>query len=135
MLVAGPRSCRSGAVAIKEDWMHSEIDETPGKGREARTFERISVRAFSGLEVELGPLGKPSAYSKPVNISRGGLQARTGAALFEGTEGTECLIRFLDPSGRLTPDRMLGWVRRVEQSAGYCVVSVEFTQPLERVSL
>lgn len=115
--------------------MHSEIDETPGDGCEARTFQRIAVPAFSGFEVELGPLGKPPAHSKPINISRSGLQTRTGVASFAGTEGTECLIRFLDPSGRLAPDRTLGRVRRVEESAGYFVVAVEFTHPLERVSM
>ncbi len=92
------------------------------------------MRAFSGLEVELGPLGKAPAHGKPMNISRSGLQARTGAS-FAGTEGTECLIRFFDASGRLAPDRMLGRVCRVEQSGGYCVVSVQFAHPLERVSM
>ncbi len=115
--------------------MYNEIEETPGLGREARTFERVDVRAFSGLEVALGPLGRPPTYSRPLNISRGGIQMRTGAGSFAGAEGTECLIRFRDPNGRLAPDRALGWVRRVEESAGYFLVAVEFTHPLERVSL
>jgi hypothetical protein len=115
--------------------MYSEIDETPGTGREARTFERIPVPAFSGFEVELGPLGQPPAHSVPMNISRSGLQTRTGVASFAGAEGTECLIRFVDPSGRLAPDRTLGRVRRVEESAGYFVVAVEFAHPLDRVAM
>jgi len=115
--------------------MYNEIEEKPSVGRETRSFERINVPAFGGFEVTLGPLGKPPAYSTPVNVSRGGIQTRTGVSSFEGTEGTECLIRFRDPNGRLTPDRTLGWVRRVEESAGYYLVSVEFTHPLERISL
>lgn len=115
--------------------MYNEIEDTPSGGYEARTFQRVDVPAFGGFEVALGQLGKRPAYSRPLNISRGGIKMRTGAGSFAGTEGTECLIRFRDPNRRLTPDRALGWVRRVEESAGYALVSVEFTHPLERVSL
>ena len=115
--------------------MYNRIEETPSAGLETRSFERIDVPAFGGFEVALGPLGKPPAYSTPINISRGGIQMRTGVGLFAGTEGTECLIRFRDRNDRLTPDRALGWARRIEESAGYFLVSVEFTHPLERLSL
>ncbi len=115
--------------------MYNEIEETPNAGREARTFRRVDVPAFGGFEVALGPLGRPPTYSTPINVSRGGIKTRTGVGMFAGTEGTECLIRFRDPNGRVTPDRALGWVRRVEESAGYFLVSVEFTHPLERVAL
>ena len=49
--------------------MHSDVDEVPGDGREARIFDRVPVRAFSGLEVEVGPLGKAPAHGKPMNIN------------------------------------------------------------------
>ena len=108
-------------------------NETKTSG-ELRRFPRVTSPAFNEMSVELGTLGTPPAESVPINISRGGLQTRTGATMFKGSEGDEILIRFTDAEGRLVPDRALGWVRRVEKSRGYFLISVEFTHPLERIT-
>ena len=102
-------------------------------GQEQRLFERTDVTA-AGLEVTVGELGKPPTESRLLNISRGGLQLRTGVGFFEGSEGTECVIRFRDANGRLTPTQTLACVRHVEESAGYFLVAVEFTQPLDHAA-
>ena len=112
----------------------NDHNETPG-GAELRCFARISFPAFNRMSVELGPLGRRPAEGVPLNISRGGLQTRTGATMFQGSVGDEILIRFDDPAGRLVPDRALGWVRRVEESRGYFLISIEFSHPLERIDL
>lgn len=115
--------------------MFREIEERPNSGREARAFQRIDLPAPEEFEVALGPLGEPPLYSMPINISRGGIQTRTGVGTFEGREGTECLIRLNDPRGRVVPDRATAWVRRVERSGGYFLVALEFTHPLHRISM
>ena len=90
---------------------------------------------YGGFEVALGPLGKPPTFGTPVDISRGGLKTRTRDSVFDCSAGTEYLIRFRDPHGRLAPDRTLAWVRRIEEKQGQYLVSLEFTHPLERVSI
>jgi len=113
--------------------MNRETETTSHTAHELRCFARVDVPRFSTVSVEFGPLGSPPAESVPVNISRGGLLARTGVTTFEGAEGEECLIRFRDADGQLVPDRALGWVRRVEESRGYFLISIEFSHPLERI--
>ncbi len=99
---------------------------------ELRCFTRVTFPAFNEMSVELGTLGTPPSEGVPINISRGGLQTRIGATMFNG--GDEILIRFADAQGRLVPDRALGWVRRVEKRRGYFLISIEFTHPLERIN-
>jgi len=115
--------------------MNKEPEETPSLGREARAFRRIEVPILDGFEVAFGQFGQRPAPSTPVNISRGGLQTRTGVRSFEGKEGSECLIRISDQMGRVIPDRVIGRVLRVDRSRGYFLVTLEFTHPLERISM
>ena len=103
-------------------------------GAELRCFARVTFPAFNQMSVKLGTLGTRPAESVPINISRGGLQTRTGATMFQGSEGDEILIRFADAEGRLVPERALGRVRRVEKSRGYFLISIEFSHPLESIN-
>ncbi len=125
---------QDGTETETEAEAEAETETEAEGGEELRCFARVTFPAFNEMSVELGTLGTPPAESVPLNISRGGMQTRTGATMFDGSEGDELLISFTDAEGRLVPDRVLGWIRRVEKSHGYYLISIEFAHPLERVS-
>lgn len=100
---------------------------------ELRRYERSRVPPFSGITVQFGPLGARPTEGTPINISRGGVLARTSVAMLEGSRDHECLVRFYDPRARLAPETTLGQVRRVEETGGYFLVAIEFSLPLSDV--
>lgn len=85
----------------------TETEGGGGGGEELRCFARVTFPATNEMRVELGTLGTRPAEGVPLNISRGGMQTRIGATMFDGSEGDELLISFTDAAGRLVPDRVL----------------------------
>ncbi|MFQ5742116.1 MAG: PilZ domain-containing protein [Acidobacteriota bacterium] len=109
--------------------------EQAGERSDGRVYPRFTLPGRTDVMVAMGPLGSPPASGVPVNISRGGLQARTGVKVFKGAEGADCVVRFHEAKDRLRPLATLGTVRRIETSGGYFLVAIEFAKPLESLSL
>lgn len=66
------------------------------------------------------------------DLSRGGLAAWIGEEI---PPQTRCLIRFLNPRGRVEPQMSVGTVRRLIRDGEGCVVGIEFEEPLEIFAL
>lgn len=100
-----------------------------------RACPRYQIPTTAGLIVAIGAPGFRPTDGVTFNISLGGLLARLSQKTFEGSEGTECLVRFLEVGDELKPHSMLGTIRRVEIRNGYFFVAVEFLEFLENLNL
>ena len=112
----------------------NDSDDIPKGRREGRVFRRYKVPRHTGITAGLGRLGARPAESVPLNISRGGLQARTAVPLFQEGEGVECVVCFGEVHGCLRPNKVLARVRRVEECRGFYIISLQFSHPLEVVN-
>lgn len=66
------------------------------------------------------------------DLSRGGLAAWIGEEI---PPDTRCLVRFVNPRGRVEPEISVGTVRRLSSDGDGCVVGIEFEEPLATFAL
>jgi len=113
---------------------------TDGPADERRNFQRANFTILVKLrivsededreherEVELGGVGGITT-----DLSRGGLGAWIGEKL---EPKSRCLVRFLNPGGRVQPAMSLGTVRRLRSDGDGCLVGIEFEKPLHTFTL
>ena len=94
---------------------------------ERRSYLRVEVR-LENLQVTVGVLGFEPTTGAVLNISRGGLKVALSREISKLLVGYECLVRFVDPEDRVSPETTVGKLRRMEASAEY---AIEFDSPLE----
>ena len=90
---------------------------------ERRRYLRFDVR-LQKLRVTVGVL----ATGVVLNVSRGGLKVALSGEISKLLVGHDCLVRFLDPEHRISPEAKMGKLRRME-AGGEC--AIEFDSPLE----
>ena len=94
---------------------------------ERRRYLRFEVR-LQKLQVTVGVIGFELATGVVLNVSRGGLKVALGREISKLLVGEECVVRFLDPGDRVSPEVQVGKLRRMEASGEY---AIEFDSPLE----
>ena len=99
--------------------------------QEERRYPRVgaSIPVDVRLDDEVGRL---VARSVSVNVSRGGVLVRLGRTW---PVGTRCLVRFLEASEWLSPETVMGTVRRDTRSGEGFVVAVEFDELLRTLKV
>ena len=105
------------------------------QGAACRAHPRFRIPRTAALTVTVGILGAKPLRGIPINISRGGLNARFANTIRDDAEGQECFLRFTEVGEELRPHSTFGRVRRVETQMGYVLVAVEFADPLENLDL
>lgn len=81
--------------------------------------------------IAVGLFGADPVRADLVDVSRGGLKARTAAVIPGAGAGSACFVRFLEAAEQLRPHSTAGVVRRVESTPRHHEVAVEFERPLE----
>ena len=94
---------------------------------ERRGDLRIEVY-LDELQVTVGVLGIEPTDGAVLNISRGGMKVCLEHEIPKPLVGDDCLVRFIDPADRVSPEVMVGKLRRTEAN-GQC--AIEFAQPLK----
>ena len=94
---------------------------------ERRRYLRFKVR-LQKLQVTVAFLGFELATGVVLNVSRGGLKVALSRELSKLLVGHDCLVRFLDPEDRVSPEAKVGKLRRMEAGGEY---AIEFDSPLE----
>jgi len=117
------------------------------QGDDRRTDERLDVPGLIEVDVEMfgyqrearefgiGPVTdtalKIQTFGATVNLSLGGLCALIADPI---TEGSHCLVRFVNAGGGVRPELRWGLVMRCEeQDTGKFEVGVKFDSPLEHL--
>ncbi len=80
------------------------------------------------LRVTVGFLGFETTTGAVLDISRGGMKVCLEGEIPKSLIGEDCLLRFVDPQGRVNPEVVVGKLRRMEEEGQY---TIEFNKPLE----
>jgi hypothetical protein len=105
-------------------------------GQDRRSFTRTPVPRSRGLTVRLHGFDESGqridAIGIPVNLSRGGVLARTDVPL---SADRPCLGHFSGAGGGIVPEYAPGRIIRLGQEADQFLVALEFNPPLRSVNL
>jgi c-di-GMP-binding flagellar brake protein YcgR len=96
-----------------------------------RRYPRINVQLHK-FEVEVGPLGARATRGVVLDISRGGMKVKLESEIPEMYLEGDYLIRFTGASGQVSPEIVIGRVRRSEGNRQY---AIEFRKPLEALEI
>lgn len=129
--------------------IHSLTPQTKGGGAERRVDERhdlssllqVDIEVFGyqrdGREFGIGPAPgaarKIHGFGRTVNLSINGMLARVADMV---TEGSNCLVRFVNTGAGVRPELRWGLVLRCDElESGKYELAVRFDSPLEHLDV
>jgi hypothetical protein len=112
---------------------HNAVAADRGTAADRRAYHRFSL-STGQLVADVGAEGQ-CVTSLPVHdISRGGVRLGvTAGADWNGV--SHCVVRFLDETRRVRPAAIRGKIRRMGDDQGDGFVAIEFTEPLDELTL
>ena len=103
------------------------------RGHDRRAFHRFSLGADQ-LTAEVGSEGLRSARARVQDISLGGVKLSLDKKVDRAGVG-QCVVRFLDDRTAIRPAAIRGRILRSGGGHGDYYIAVQFTQPLDELSV
>ena len=136
-------------LVARQTVTHSLTPQKAGGGAERRVDERHEIHALLEVDIELfgyqregravGRRSAPDAskkihsFGRTVNLSISGMLAEVADVV---TEGSNCLVRFVNADAGVRPELRWGLVVRCDQlESGKYQLAVRFDSPLEHLDV